>query len=505
MAMHISRRSLGTLAVGASALTATGCTTIAGGGSSEATPGSDGKLAVGVQYPIENLDPHGPSGSDNGTQLAASAIFSRLVSYDESGENVGLLAESWKANADASEWTFTLRDGVTFSDGRPLSPDDVIASLERTIKLKGPLASNFEGYEITTKGERNVTITPPVPEAALLAKLTTLAITPADAVEKGFDKPIGAGPFIVDSFEPGSTLVLKPNSKHWDGAPDLSRLTLRTIPEVAARMTALQTGEIHISWGMPDDQVKTLKKDDSLTVEAVDSNSVITMWMNSSAPSLKEAAVRRALWQAVDFETIIEGLFPETGSLADSVVTPNVLGYAEQTAVKHDPGAAKSALADAGFDFDKKLRFQYSQPQFAEFVRAVASDLEKIGVQVDVLEKEAGVFLDDLLALKWDINIQQLGSAGFDAATNLGRLYTCTAHRTGYCNKKLDALLAAAGSTSDLGERKKKYAKAIEIIWDDAVGMYPMFVKIPYVWKKGVKGFTLAPDALPEFSKVSFS
>lgn len=479
-------------------LVLTGCSTTTGGSSA-----SDNTLAVGVQYPIENLDPHGPSAADSGTQLAAKAVFSPLIRTAGEGKYEGDLAEKWSANDDGTEWTFTLREGLTFSDNRPVTANDVVASFNRVIEEGGPQASNFKGHTATPVDDHTVTISSKSPDAALLGKLTGFFVTPVDAAEKGFSNPIGSGPFTVESFEPGSTLRLTANPKYWRGAPKLQQLEFRTIPEIAARMTALQNDEIQLTWGMPDDQVMPLRDNDQLTVQTIPANSVITMWMNSSTPALKDAPVRRALWQAVDFETIIKSLFPETGSPADSVVTPDVLGYAAQQKVEHDPAAARAALQQAEFDFNQTLRFQYSQPQFSELTRAVASDLEKVGVKVDVMEKEPAVFLDDLLAMNWDINIQSLGAAGFDAATNLGRLYPCAAKRTGYCNPELDKLLADAESTSDPVTRKKLYASATEIVWNDAVGMYPMFAKLPYAWNKSVTGFEPAADGLPFMDSVS--
>lgn len=495
-----TRLAAGAAALAAAALFA-GCTTTSSGPSLA----EEQQLAVGVQYPIENLDPHGASSQDAGTQLAAEAIFSQLVNTVGAGEFEGELAESWESNADASEWTFTLREGLQFSDETPLTSADVVGSFERLLELAGPLSSNFKGYSVSAPDEQTVVFTAPAPDPALLGKLQLFVVTPGDVDDASFSDPVGSGPFVIDEFVPGSTLRVIPNEHYWGEAATLDVLELRTIPEIAARMTALQTGEIQVAWGMPDDQVAMLRENPDLQVEAIDTNAVLTMWMNSSTPALADAEVRRALWQAVDFETIISSLFPESGSPADSVIAPTVLGYAPQEPVEHDPEAAQAALEEAGFDFSTVLRFQFSQPQFAEVTQAVASDLSQIGVQVEVLEKEQAVFLEDLLALNWDINIQTLGSAGFDAATNLGRLYPCAANRTGYCNEELDELLAAAGSSGDVAEREELYAQAIEIIWTEAVGMYPMFSRLAYAWDADVQGLELAPDGRMGFATVSIA
>jgi len=468
--------------------------------------GGGGELNVAGPIPIENLDPHGAASMAAGTQVAARAIFSQLVISTGPGEFTGELAEEWSSNEDASEWTVTLRQGVKYSDGSAVTAQDVVASFERVLAEAGPLAGNFEGYKVAAPAEGTVVFTAASPDAAFLGKISSFFVTPKRASEAGFfDKPVGSGPFKVESFEPGQDLRLTPNPEYWDGEPRLDGLVFQSIPEVSARMTALRTGEVDVTWSMSDDQITQLESDANITVETVPGPGVFTMWFNSSTPSLKNAEVRRALRQAVDFEAIVGSLYPKTGTVADSPVSPAVFGYAPQEKVTHDPEAAKAALDAAGFDYSTVLRFQFSQPDFREFVQAVVSDLAEIGVRAEPLEKEQAVFLEDLLAMNWDMNFQQLGSQGFDAATNLGRLYPCAAKRTGYCNPELDELVAAAGATSDTAEREDLYAQATEIIWNDAVGMYAMFVEQPYAWRDTVKGFAPSAEAMPYFTKVTVS
>jgi peptide/nickel transport system substrate-binding protein len=269
-------------------------------------------------------------------------------------------------------------------------------------------------------------------------------------------------------------------------------------------MTAVRTGEVDLTWGVPDDQVQGLRDEGTLSVEAVPSNATYTMWINSSRDAFADAEVRRALWQAVNFEEIIAALHPETGQLADSIVAPPVLGYAPQVQVAYDPEAARAALEDAGFDFDATYQLQLRGSEFREFAQAVSSDLREIGVNVEPTEKEPGVWIEDLLALEWDINLQQVSVPSLDAATNVGRLYPCAAERTGYCNEDLDAILEEAGSISDAQQREALYVEAAEIIWTDAVGMFPMFSKIVYAWDGDLTGVNMDPSSIPGFADLSY-
>ncbi|WP_159001565.1 ABC transporter substrate-binding protein, partial [Streptomyces sp. SBT349] len=467
--------------------------------------GDGGAVTAAGTYPIESLDPHGAQGASTGTQFAGQALFSRLVKPEADGTLTSDLAESWEANEDVTEWTFTLREGVTFSDGREVTAEDVVASFERMMSLDGPNAANFPGATMTAPSPTEVVLTSPVPDASVPGKLVLFYVLPAGVAADDaefFGDPVGSGPFTVDGFTPGETLELVPNEEYAGDVPRAGRVVVRNIPELSARLTALRTGEVDVVWGIPDDQLATLEGEEGLTVETVPSTAEFTMWFNSGVPALEDAAVRRALWQAVDFGTIIEQLYPETGEPADAPVSPVVLGYAPQEPVEHDPEAARAALEDAGFDFSRTLRLQFANAEFRPFIQAVVSDLEEIGVRVEPLEKEQAVFTEDLLALNWDINFQQLATPTFDAASNLGRLYPCEAGRNGYCNPELDELLAAAAGTADEAERTALYGDASEIIWRDAVGMYPMAVSIAYAWNDGLEGMEPDASGLPDFSGV---
>ncbi len=475
----------------------------ASGTSTSSGDAKPGELTVAGPYQITGLDPQGSLAADNGTQLAAKQIFSSLVSRDGANFKPNL-ATKWTPSADGKSWVFDLRPGVKYSDGTAFAASDVVASVARVVQLKGTLASLWANITVTP-GDNQVTFTSTAPQGALLSKLSTLSILPAAKVAGAdfFTKPIGTGPFQVDSFAPGQSLTLVPNPNYFGDKPKLAKLTIRYISATAARVTALKTGEIQATWSLPDDQMSQLTGQSDLTVKTVSSDAQYTMWFNSGLPAFANAKVRTALWQAVDFATIIKALYPTTGTAAQAPIASTIVGFAKQSPVAYNADAAKAALTAAGFDFAKTYQLAYSGQEFSQFAQAVAADFAKIGVKVAPTSKEKSVYLSDLLAMKWDINLQSLGDATGDADYVLGRLYTCAAKRTGYCNPALDTLLAGAAATGDATERASKYAQAEQIIWSDAVGMYPMDVQISYVWRSNIKGFTPSSNYQPDLSVVS--
>lgn len=472
------------------------------GGCAGPTEAPKDTVVVAGQFATESLDPHGVDGGGIGTAHAAQSIFSRLLAPDAQGVFHADLATEWETNESGSEWTFTLRDDAEFSDGTPVTAADVVASLDRILALEGPLAGNFGGVTASAVDDTTVAFTSEKP--ILAGTLALIFVTKADVTDTSFSEPIGSGPYVVTSFSPGESLALAPNEAYYGDVPTISELEYRWIPEVSTRLTALQTGEIDATWGIPDDQAAALRSNADLVVESSPSTLVVTMWFNSSRPAFATSEIRNALWSAVDFETIVSTLFPESGALSDSVLAPSVFGYSPQEPKTYDPEAARAALEEAGFDFEQEIQIQYKESEYTEFMAAIASDLAEIGVKAVPVQKEAAVFLEDLLALNWDINFQMVGTATYDAAQNLGRLYTCAADRNGYCNPELDEILAEAGSITDEETRLDLYDQANRIIWDDAVGMFPMVVNTTYAWQSGLQGFTPDPLTKPDLSHVSF-
>ena len=134
--------------------------------------------------------------------------------------------------------------------------------------------------------------------------------------------------------------------------------------------------------------------------------------------------------------------------------------------------------------------------------KAFISDWAKVGIQVEPLEKERATWLEDLGTLNFDLNMQTNATPTGDADYTLNRLYTCAAERMGYCNPELDKILADARASLDLDERKDLYAQAIDILWADAPGMWPVDIRANVAYRKGVTGLELPATNRPNFDTV---
>lgn len=477
----------------------------------QTTPASGapaGELTIVLPRTLVSLDPHGASSVEEVTAVVSSMVLDTLVARDpETGDLLPSLATSWEAVTETS-WRFSLREGVKFHNGSDFSSNDVKASLERVLELKGPLAPLWAAVaSVEAPDPLTVVINLNEPVGTVPVSATLLFIGPAAAMtdEGFFNQPYGLGPFKFVSWTPDAELIVEANEEYWGGSPALQRIVLRDIPETAARVTALETGEVQFTYGLAADQLPALQGNPDLKIDSTPSYAYYFNWFNSSRPPFTDARVRQAMAYALDVDAMVTELMSGVGQRAQAPIPSTVFGFAPQTPYAYDPEKAQSLLAEAGFPDGFETTLQWnpgSGPQDRELVLAMISYWDAIGVRVENLEKERAVWLEDLVALNWDMNFQTNTVRTGDADFTLRRLYVSAANRNGYANAELDKILTDAAAASDQEERERLYADACRIIWDEAVGIFPFDLIENYVYRTGIEGFVPVPSAIPEFETV---
>lgn len=488
-----------------SALTLSACSSASTG----ATEEEEAILTVGSPMSITSIDPHGPGSGDRPTITAAQHVFDTLVRR-EGAEFVPHLATSWD-NPDELTWRFELKPDVVFHDGTPVTAADVVASYERLVGLEGPLTAQWAAVEsFEAEGDHAVVVTTTEPLGTMLSNLALLFVAPAAGMDEPdfFLDPVGSGPFVVEDYRVNDQLVLTANADYWGTVPEVDRLIIRDIPEVSTLVTAIETGEVDLTWGLPPDQVGSLLGNDAVTVESMPSFVYYMNWFNSAREPFTDERVRRAMWHAVDTEALVSDLFAGSAEVATAPIPSTVFGHAAQTPYEYDPEKAKQLLAEAGYPDGFATTLDVSNgggPQIREIAQTLISDWQAIGVDVTLAEKERAVWLEDLIALEWDMNLLINSVLTGDADFTLGRLYPTAANRTGYGNPELDEVLSQARASLDQEERETLYAEANRIIWEDAVGVFPMELLATYAWRDNVSGFEPDPNETPLFTTVSVS
>ncbi|MGH2550280.1 MAG: ABC transporter substrate-binding protein [Thermomicrobiales bacterium] len=470
-----------------------------------------GELILSLPKPLISLDPHGPQSVEESTAVINAHLLATLTTRDfVTGEILPGLATEW-AQTDELTWTFTLRTGVTFHDGTPFTSADAKASLDRIIALKGPLAPLWALVD-TTEAPDDTTLVIRTTQAVgtVATSATLLYIAPASAAtnESFFENPVGIGPYKFVSWTRDSELVLEALPEFWDGPAGISKLTFRDIPEVAARVTSLETGEIDFTYALPADQLPALRDNSDLAIDSTPTYAYYFIWFNSSREPFTNPLVRQAMAYALDLDTIAADLLTDVGVRAQAPIPSTVFGYAPQTPYAYDPEKAKALLAEAGLPdgFSTKVIWvPDSAPQNRELLETFISYWDAVGIKVENGEMEGAAWLEDLLALNWDIDFQSNTVRTGDADFTLRRLYTSAANRNGYANPDLDKLLLDAAASADQAVRADLYAQACAIIWNDAVGIFPFDLQENYVHSTKLQGFVAAPNVIPTFTKTTVS
>ena len=173
-----------------------------------------------------------------------------------------------------------------------------------------------------------------------------------------------------------------------------------------------------------------------------------------------------------------------------------------------DPELAKQMLADAGYPDGFEATMQWTQGDGSvdeQLAAAFISAWDEIGVTISGQPKERSVFLEDFNSLNWDINLMGNSVASGDADYTLGRLYLCEAERNGYCNEELDEILMQAKSELDQEVREDLYHQASEIIWNDAVGIFPLDSYVAYAFNDDLENLVMDPASRNDYSTVTIS
>src|SRR2546422_1790138 len=279
-----------------------------------------------------------------------------LVKIDRHGKIVPWLAERWRVT-DQKNYTFFLKPGVRFHNGRELKAADVKFVIERAMnpETKHPYPQYYASIgDITVKDDYTITFALKSPNPNFLINLARQGsvVYPSEAVDTLKSAPIGTGPFKMGEWVRGDRIELVKNPDyHVTGLPRLDRVTFRFLADPNAAMAALKAGDVDASlFGLGPEHVTDLKNDDRFTVIVGDTTNDVVMAMNNSLKPFTDVRVRRAVTHAVDRPEVLKGVMFGMGKLLGSNVDPLNPYYVDLSkAMPYDVARAKRLLAEAGY------------------------------------------------------------------------------------------------------------------------------------------------------------
>lgn len=464
------------------------------GGSSEGTTAeaaSGGEIAIGVTSFADTLEP---------TEQYFSWVVSRygigecLVRFDENGEMVPCLATEWSNTEDGLTWTFTIREGVKFSNGTELTPELVKASLDRTAEMSNRVPEFFDLDSIEVDGQ-NVVFHLNRANAnmagCLADPLFLIVDTTVDDSAFAMEGPICTGPYAVESFDPTESCVVVRNEYYWDGEVPLDRVTLKCIDDQTTRSMALQTGEIQIAYNLKTENLVEFEGNDQYNIQSLESLRSTYAFMNQNGP-LGDLTLRQALLRGLDKETYCETLL-EGGATAGKAPIPPTLdfGFDELTDENsYDPEGAKALLEEGGYvdkdgdgfvempdgsQLDLEFVIYTSREELNVYAQAAQASLKEIGIRVTLNTVSYETLLDMRDSGQYDMLIWNVLVANTGDAENYLRenWYSTSVNNTaGYSNEQVDALLDELASTFDQDARRDLTIQIQQLIMDDAATVF---------------------------------
>jgi peptide/nickel transport system substrate-binding protein len=496
--------------------------------------------------------------SDGESLRVIDQIFEGLVTLSEGGTDiVPGLAEEWEASEDGLEWTFHLREGVTFHDGEPFNAEAVCYNFDRWYNFTGsfqnPSASYywqtvFGGFAEPEEGspetslyasceapdELTAVLTLTQPSASFLGALalTNFTIASPKALEEfganegevddegifhptgtyGTEHPTGTGPFKFESWTRGDRLVLVRNDDYWGEKAHLDTLIFRPIPDNAARLQALQAGDIHGYDLVEPQDVPTIEGDSNLQILDRPPFNVAYVGITQSHEPLDQLEVRQAIAHALNRQEVIDNFYAGRGVVAHQFMPPDLFGYADSvTEYEFDPEQSRQLLQDAGLELPVKLTFCYptdvSRPYMPDPVRnfeAFAEDLNEAGFEI---EPRSAPWSPDYLGLvnEGRCPLYLLGWTGdfADPDNFIGTFFQTPQDAWGFENQELFDLLDEAEQETDEDTRIGLYQQANQMIADFIPGVPYAHSEPALGFSAAVQGYAPSPVSLEQFSTVT--
>jgi peptide/nickel transport system substrate-binding protein len=472
------------------------------------TPKRGGVLVVGVTTDIATLEPHKDAAT--GRSLRTQLMYNYLVQADQNLQIQPDVAEKWDVSPDAKTYTFTIRKGIKFHNGRELVASDVKYTIERILDpATAAYGSGFLNSIDTVEAPDPYTLklNLKTPNAGLLASLASsfAGIVAKEEVDKAggaLNKSDGgSGPFMLDEWVQGQYLKLKRNPNYYiKDLPYLDGITYQVIPEETSIISQLKSGNVDMV-SLGDLKNYDLVKDQpNLTALRYGGEGMQYVNIDNTKEPFNKLEVRQAMSYAVDRPAVLAAAINNVGTLT-APIPPALKDYALDPAtlpqLKQDLAKAKDLMAKAGYPngFKTELQVIVGFPANINGGQVVADNLKKIGIDAQIKQVEYGTWIKGFQNHEFILTMN--GTAGNPDPDSLlsGRLGSKGANNNNWKDDEVDNLLAQGRATPDMAKRKEIYAQLQRVLLDKAPQIWLYAPDIVEVMKKSVKGYVPNPSS----------
>jgi peptide/nickel transport system substrate-binding protein len=449
----------------------------------------------------KTLDPL--RGTDAASERYRQLMFNSLMKKDEHFDYVGELAENVQTAPDGLSVTFTLRDGVKFHDGKPLTSADVKYTFDKFLASDSPKAVPFFDMREGKKQPLVASVEAPDPRTVvfrlsrqwleLFANLIPIAIIPEGTFESQAIKPVGSGAFKFTSYDESQQVVdMEANDAYWEGAPNIKHLRVKVILDANTQQAELVAGRVDlaVNTALSPDAYVNLGKNPNLQLVQSPGVNVQYVGFNSESAPVNNARVRQAIAYAIDRESIVKNLLQGQARIAHSILPQESWAYSpEQKTYTYDPAQAKRLLDEAGFkdpDGDgPQMRFSTplswkisaSNSVVRQYAGVMQNSLKEVGIPVNIETLEDNTLREAQRNGQYQLTIGRWVGGNQDPIF-LRDLFTYLTggnfNRGRYRNAELDKILGEAVQTADRTRAKTLYAQAQDLISRE-MPMFPLW------------------------------
>lgn len=417
-------------------------------------------------------------------------IFDNLLTRDDKGEIVPQIATGWKT-LDATHIEFTIRDGVSFQDGTPLTPEDVAFSVNRIIdpKFASPQISQFDKIaNAAVSGPHSVVIATNGAYPVLLAQLVKLSIIPRHVVEQVGDKafnahPVGSGPYSLLEWRHGIGITLKRNPGYWGTPGVFETAQFRPVPDLSTRVADLQSGRADLAVTLDNDASEQLAQSPTAESHAVLTERIAYFAINSQQPPFTDIRLRQAVAHAIDRQGIVDGILGGHERVLDELVSPASIGYAGGIGFpSFDPDKAKALVRQAGEAARTPVKILTAPVYDQRIVQAIQQELNDVGFNVSIENVEMINLMKQIQSGPATMPALTYGRWSCTCQDADGILYPLLSSKSSWStlkDAKVDAALDDARSTLDPSRRLADY-RQVDAAVAEALPIIPLYQAVSF-------------------------
>jgi peptide/nickel transport system substrate-binding protein len=444
----------------------------------EATGKRGGILKAAFSADPAGFDPvRGPSGMSH---VVIEQVYSTLMALDPDAKPYPELAEKFDVAADGLEYTFTLRQGVTFHNGDELTADDVKFSFDR-LRAKdsgysyGSTIETIASVDVVDKHTVKFKLSKRTGPFLIYMAFPGSSIVPKKLVESGHDlnaKPVGSGPFKFVNYEPRSIVRFERNGSYFqEGKPYFDAMEYHLIADITALTNAVMSGTVNFSNEIPPKDWASIQGNPELTAVTLEGSRYYWLLPNNGKKPLDNPKVRQAVGLALNREALVKGaFFGQATPILGGVVPDWNWGYADIKffAPQGDVAKAKALLAEAGFPngFETSMTIASSFPAMMAMAPIIQANLAAIGVKAKIGTMEIPRYWDEVWSTSnFDITTMYWLSPLADPDDFVTNNYKCgmAINVQKSCSKEMDAILEEAKTAPTEDARKAAYKKMQEL------------------------------------------